>query len=174
MDVSDGHLHQLVQERDRLKNAIDHLHRSQAELAEAIRCEGDADRTFKSALEENIVVIASYLAKVERLERDIDELRNGIQHLRRAQQVPAARETSSPSVAEGLQPVTGAAHEAMETSLDQDLDRGEIPAAVNEGEAGQDVVMEHAWSAQALTNASENGCNTENSRKGVGGRGTYL
>lgn len=74
-------LEQLEAEKARLKNSVGHLERSIGELKEAISEHGDEDREFKKAIEENIVVIAKNRARIELLDEEIGELKQGIQNL---------------------------------------------------------------------------------------------
>ena len=74
-------LEKLEAEKLRLENSVGHLERSILELKEAISSEGDEDREFKKAIEENIVVIAKSRARIERLDKEIGELKQGIQNL---------------------------------------------------------------------------------------------
>lgn len=92
-------LEQLEGDKFRLENSVVHLQRSISELKEAIASEGDEDREFKKAIEENIVVIARYKAKIERLDKEIEELKKGIQHLEGQVVVPV---TDPPSVERDL------------------------------------------------------------------------
>ncbi len=95
----------LQRDIDRLQNAIRHLLSANADLKLAIEEEGDDDRTYKQAIEvlapfaaaigpclcssnaclsfahvqENIVVIAKYRAKVGRLEEELQQLMSGQQ-----------------------------------------------------------------------------------------------
>lgn len=72
---------ELEAQKHQLENAVAHLCRSNAELKEAIAAEGDSDRTFKEAIEENIVIIAKYRARIESLEKEIDNMRKGFINL---------------------------------------------------------------------------------------------
>ena len=81
MDGEQGFVGDMQAERDRLALAIEHLARSQDALRAAIAEEGDADRAYKTSIEENIVVLARYRARVERLDRELEELRRGWQPL---------------------------------------------------------------------------------------------
>jgi hypothetical protein len=60
-------------ELERLRNAVVHLQRSNAELKEAYRLE-EQDPEYRVALEENIVVIARYRAKIAALEEELRRL----------------------------------------------------------------------------------------------------
>jgi chromosome segregation ATPase len=84
-------LEQLEGDKARLENAVVHLQRSINELKSAIASEGDEDREFKKAIEENIVVIAKYTAKIERLDKEIKELKIGIQYLDGQVSVPVTK-----------------------------------------------------------------------------------
>ena len=123
-------IQQLVQQRDSIKNALDHLQRSQRELSEAIDHEGDEEGVFKSAIEENIVVIARYRAQIERLEKEIDCLRANI-HSMQGGTTPALASKELESVC-GVRAMGGP----------------ELASVEDEGEACREVVMQHAWSAQ--------------------------
>lgn len=90
MDGEQGFVGDMQAERDRLALAIEHLARSQTALVAAIAEEGDADRAYKTSIEENIVVLARYRARVERLDRELAELRRGRQPLNGAAAVPVA------------------------------------------------------------------------------------
>lgn len=129
MNTEDGHIKQLVQERDRLKNAVDHLQRSQRELAECIEEQGDEDRTFKTAIEENIVAIAKYLGQIEGLENEIDGLRRGF-HKMEGCTISAVVDPAKKD---------GACRNAADEVIAED--------ETCEGEACEEVVMRHAWSA---------------------------
>lgn len=83
-------LDQMEAEKTRLKTAATHLLRSIDELKAAIAAEGDADRAYKSAIEENIVVVAKYRARAERLGTEIDNLKRGVADLGAAAAVPTA------------------------------------------------------------------------------------
>jgi peptidoglycan hydrolase CwlO-like protein len=89
-------LEQLEGDKARLKNSVVHLERSISELKEAIKSEADEDREFKKAIEENIVVIARYKAKIDRLDKEIMTLKQGIQHLDRQAAVPVTEENPPP------------------------------------------------------------------------------
>jgi len=91
-------LEQLEGDKARLENSVVHLQRSITELKEAIASEGDEDREFKKAIEENIVVIARNTAKIARLDKEIEELKSGIQHLDGQVAVPV---TEPPSAERG-------------------------------------------------------------------------
>lgn len=75
--MGDVIIQQLEHECKHLENAIEHLQRSNKELKEAIIDQGDGDREYKTAIEENIVVIAKYKSKVQSLKDEIDQLRSG-------------------------------------------------------------------------------------------------
>ena len=100
MEGTDGFVAQLAAERDRLNNAVAHLVRSNDELKEAMREEGDGDRVYKTAVEENIVVIAGYRARVERLDKEISELTAGLQHLGMAPAVAATEAAAAGGAAD--------------------------------------------------------------------------
>ena len=61
-------------ERDRLHTALSHLQRSNQELHEAL-AESGPDREYKVAIEENIVVIAKYRARIAALDEEIRRLK---------------------------------------------------------------------------------------------------
>lgn len=65
----------LEAERDRLKNALAHLERSQEELRAALE-DAPEDADFKEAMVENAAVIHKYAQKVAMLEEEI-ALANG-------------------------------------------------------------------------------------------------
>jgi hypothetical protein len=66
-------LRRLEIERDRLRNSVEHLERSNAELKEAIQSEGDADGEYRRAIDENIVIIAKYRARRAQVDHEIAE-----------------------------------------------------------------------------------------------------
>lgn len=66
-------------ERARLQRAVDKLRESNAILKAELEKEFDPD--YKQALQENIPVIAKYLARVAYLDSEISELEAGRQHL---------------------------------------------------------------------------------------------
>lgn len=70
-------IEQLEGERDRLQNAVTKLRESNAILKAEL--EKEFDRDYKQAIEDNIPLIASYTARIERLEREIKDLKRGIQ-----------------------------------------------------------------------------------------------
>ncbi|DBA89500.1 TPA: hypothetical protein ACH3X1_004122 [Trebouxia sp. C0004] len=67
-------------ERNRLQNSCRHLQRSNAELQTAIQDVGP-DSDFEQAIEENILTIARQQAKVERLDREIEEAKSSSHQL---------------------------------------------------------------------------------------------
>lgn len=77
----DGAPSALEQERDRLRNALAQLERSNAELRrelDAQRAQGaPLDRDYKEALEDNLVVVAKYRARVAALEEEIRRVKAG-------------------------------------------------------------------------------------------------
>ncbi len=88
---------QLEGDKSKLENSVVHLQRSINELKDAIASEGDEDREFKKAIEENIVVIARYKAKIERLDQEIGDLKQGIQNLDSQVAVPATEAAAGES-----------------------------------------------------------------------------
>jgi chromosome segregation ATPase len=101
-------IEQLESDKATLENSVVHLQRSIGELKEAIATEGDDDREFKTAIEENIVVIARNKAKIERLETEIKELKQGIQNLDGHVAVPVTEPLPLPAPS-----TAGAKEEAM-------------------------------------------------------------
>ena len=73
-------------------NAVGHLERSVTELVAAMAQEGDADREFKTAIEENIVVIAKYKARMEGLSNELALLRKGVREAGGGVAVPTSEE----------------------------------------------------------------------------------
>jgi hypothetical protein len=71
----------LEHERDRLQNALAQLERSNGELRrelDAQRAQGlPLDRDYKEALEDNLVVVAKYRARVAALEEEIRRVKSG-------------------------------------------------------------------------------------------------
>ncbi|KDD73006.1 hypothetical protein H632_c2636p0 [Helicosporidium sp. ATCC 50920] len=65
-------------DRDRLENAMSHLRRSNQELKAAMEAEGP-DPDMRTAISENIVIIAKYAAQVEKLDQEIDQMQRGVQ-----------------------------------------------------------------------------------------------
>lgn len=63
----------ITEEIRRLENAVGHLVRSNTELKEAIARQEDEDGEFRSAIGENIVLIAKYRAKIARLKEEISK-----------------------------------------------------------------------------------------------------
>lgn len=61
------------QERDQLQNAVFYLERSNVDLKKSFTA--DMNRDLKLAFEENLVLIAKYRARVERLTSDIEQMR---------------------------------------------------------------------------------------------------
>jgi hypothetical protein len=59
----------LEQERSRLDNAVHHLVKSNNDLKEALSTE--MDRELKTALEENIVIIAKYRARIAAIDEEL-------------------------------------------------------------------------------------------------------
>ncbi|KAL4432864.1 hypothetical protein ABPG77_008190 [Micractinium sp. CCAP 211/92] len=103
--AEDGHISLLAAEVGRLHAAVQRLAASNAELKAAIAEQGDDEhRTFKTAIEENIVVIAKYRAQAERLEAELAELRAGRQPLGTAQALPTQDLTTraAAAAAEGV------------------------------------------------------------------------
>lgn len=86
---SKAFISEMEAEKIRLENSVGHLQRSIVELKEAIE-EGDPDREFKQAIEENIVVIAKYKARIERLDKEITNLTRGFQDLGSQATVPVS------------------------------------------------------------------------------------
>jgi septal ring factor EnvC (AmiA/AmiB activator) len=73
----------ITDEIRRLENAVGHLVRSNTELKEAIARQEDEDGEFRSAIGENIVLIAKYRAKIARLKEEISKsLRSECEHAR--------------------------------------------------------------------------------------------
>jgi hypothetical protein len=83
-------LDQLKAEKPRLETAVAHLLRSIDELKAAIAAEGDADRAYQTAIEENIVVVAKYKARIERLGMELENLDKGVVDLGAAVAMPTA------------------------------------------------------------------------------------
>jgi len=71
----------LEQERDRLANALAQLARSNAELQRELDAARDGgrplDRDYKEALQDNVVVVARYRARVAALEEEIEKVKRG-------------------------------------------------------------------------------------------------
>jgi hypothetical protein len=71
----------LEQERDRLANALAQLERSNGELRRELddqRARGvPLDRDFKDALQDNVVVVAKYRARVAALDEEIRRVKGG-------------------------------------------------------------------------------------------------
>ncbi|KAI7840333.1 hypothetical protein COHA_006115 [Chlorella ohadii] len=104
-------------------NAVAHLVQSNQELKAAIEEEGDdEDRTFKIAIEDNIVTIAKYRAQVERLERELRELRAG-RHPLGGQAIPTDEAAGAAGAAagggqqQGQQAAGGAAGSEVDTAM---------------------------------------------------------
>lgn len=91
-------LEQLQSEKSRLENAVVQLERTINECKEAIATEGDADGEYRSAIGENIVVIAKYKARIARIEVEITDLSKGIQDLGNQVALPV---TEQPPAAPG-------------------------------------------------------------------------
>lgn len=120
----------LEAERDRLLNSIAHLTRSNAELREALGATGP-DRDFKQAIEENIVVLARYRARVEALEAEIRRAKGQPEiPIEPVQLRPAAQPPQPPPTS---QPQAGSAGPAQPGSAqDMDVDSA-APAAEGGG-----------------------------------------
>lgn len=67
-------------EIERLKNATQHLERSNRELKEAMAEQEVKDPDFKEALQENIVVIAKYRARIVSLEEELKRMKGQDSH----------------------------------------------------------------------------------------------
>ena len=63
----------ITDEIRRLENAVGHLARSNTELKEAIARQEDEDGEFRSAIGENIVLIAKYRAQIARLKEEMSK-----------------------------------------------------------------------------------------------------
>ena len=87
---TDAFIDELQGEKLRLENAVEHLQRSIVELQQVIAEDGDPDREFKLAIEENIVVIAKYKARIERLDKEIANFKKGFQDLSGQVAIPAS------------------------------------------------------------------------------------
>ena len=73
---------QLEDEKRSLETALRHLQSSITELKKAIADgDDDDDRTFKHAVDENVVVVAKYRVRIARLDEEIIEFKKGVQHL---------------------------------------------------------------------------------------------
>lgn len=79
---------QLEAERDRLRNAVGKLRESNAILKTEL--DKEFDRDYKTAIEENIPLIASYTARIERFEQEIASLKRGVQVLQEGEALLAA------------------------------------------------------------------------------------
>eukprot|EP00210_Caulerpa_lentillifera_P002904 g2772.t1 len=71
-------------ERERLKNAVFHLKRTNGELEEILKEEGH-DPELRQAIGENIVIIAKYLGEIERLDQEIRKARGEIVNITSSQ-----------------------------------------------------------------------------------------
>lgn len=94
----------LKTEIDAVRNSLQHLERSNAELRKAIE-ENGPDPDFRQAINENIVVIAKRRARLEALEEELRKMTGGDVTsgvATAASQPPGPRPTASP--AQGHQP----------------------------------------------------------------------
>ncbi|GAB4820504.1 hypothetical protein N2152v2_007550 [Parachlorella kessleri] len=131
-ESADAFVGLLEQERSRLQNAVDHLQQSNMELKSAI-AETGPDKDFKEAIEENIVVIAKYKARIERLDKELAELKRGLQVLHDGEALLASGSAGQPQQ-EGQQ-------------AQQPEQRQQETSEQPEGSGG-DAVMEEAAAGQ--------------------------
>jgi len=110
MDEDHIILRRSIEERMKLENSVKHLDRSIMELKKAIAEEGDADREYKKAIEENIVVLARYRARISALDSAIEDMHAGIVDVCGSIGVP----TGDPSI-QGLD-----THKNLEMVSDED------------------------------------------------------
>ncbi|KAK9803950.1 hypothetical protein WJX72_007716 [[Myrmecia] bisecta] len=73
-DQINEHVLVLEAERDRLRNAVQHLSSSNRQLKQALEEDGP-DAEYQEAIGENIVVIAKYHGQIALLEKDIKAAR---------------------------------------------------------------------------------------------------
>ena len=122
---TEAFIDELQGEKLRLENAAEHLQRSIVELKEAIAEDGDPDREFKLAIEENIVVIAKYKARIERLDKEIANFKKGFQDLSGQVAIPASEAAPaalSPNICQQQQEDTAMADATNNTSDTTELD----------------------------------------------------
>jgi hypothetical protein len=103
-------------ERDRLLGSISHLERSVDELKAAIAEEGP-DQDYRDAIDENVVVIAKYKARVAALEDEIQKVKSGSTALLSA--VPVVDEDNMQQAIQQLRQQMGRATPSGQATAEQ-------------------------------------------------------
>lgn len=113
-------------ERDRLLGSISHLERSVDELKAAIAAEGP-DQDYRDAINENVVVIAKYKARLAALEEEIQRVKSGSTSLLSA--VPVVDEDNMQQAISQLRQQMGLAPSSAGDSASQQQQQGSTAAA---------------------------------------------
>lgn len=96
----DTNVEGLAIERDRLLNAVDHLVRSNEEIKACLQETGH-DPELRQAVGENIVVIAKYKAKIQKIQEELRKSQGPLSHVLLPQTVtsdePDLLEANTPS-----------------------------------------------------------------------------
>uniref|UniRef100_A0A383VKG6 Uncharacterized protein n=1 Tax=Tetradesmus obliquus TaxID=3088 RepID=A0A383VKG6_TETOB len=154
-------------ERDRLLGSISHLERSVDELKAAIAAEGP-DQDYRDAINENVVVIAKYRARVAALEEEIQRVKSGSTSLLSA--VPVVDEDNMQQAISQLRQQMGLAPSpAGDSAAQQQQQQGSTAAADQQRPA--DMELDHsasAASAAACGAAAEASRNAEQQQQQPG------
>jgi hypothetical protein len=121
-------------ERDRLLGSILHLERSVDELKAAIAEEGP-DQNYRDAINENVVVIAKYKARVAALEDEILKVKSGSTALLSA--VPVVDEDNMQQAIQQLRQQMGLAPPSAQASGEQQQQQQPQHHQAESGAAGQ-------------------------------------
>jgi hypothetical protein len=150
-------------ERDRLLGSISHLERSVDELKAAIAEEGP-DQDYRDAINENVVVIAKYKARVAALEEEIQRVKSGSTSLLAA--VPVVDEDNMQQAIShlrqqmGLAPPSALTPAAQQQQQQQQQGSAADAAAAADQQRVADMELDHPSAAAAAPSA---GCGAASS-----------